>query len=199
MNPWMHSCRTVLRAAMLAAMVALAGCSAQLPDFSQFKLPQPRNFLPSNSGTYVPPASETAFKSVGPADLVDGQGMCAGMAAPPAQGSGEGTPAAASPAAPAAGSPAALGSIGLDMTECEVVRAIGPPQSVNIGSNGRGERKVVMVYMGNERAGTYEFVSGRLTSLERGPEPPPPPKPEKPKRKKKPATAKKDSRKAPAT
>ncbi len=196
MNPLMHSCRTILRAAMLAGLAALAGCSAELPDFTQFKLPQPRNFLPSNSGTYVPPASATTFKPVVPTDLVDAQGMCAGMAAAPAatQGSDAGTPAAAPPAE---ASPV-LGSVGLDMTECEVVRAIGPPQSVNIGSNERGERKVVMVYMGNERAGTYEFIAGRLTSLERGPEPPPPPKPEKPV-KKKPATAKKDNRKSPAT
>ncbi len=56
MNPLMHSCRIVTRAAMLAGLAALAGCSAQLPDLTQFKLPQPRNFLPSNSGTYVPPA-----------------------------------------------------------------------------------------------------------------------------------------------
>jgi len=44
-----------------------------------------------------------------------------------------------------------------------------------------------MVFMGNERAGIYEFVGGRLKSLERGPEPPPPP----PQPKKKPTTAKK--------
>jgi hypothetical protein len=43
-----------------------------------------------------------------------------------------------------------------------------------------------MIFMGNERAGTYEFVGGRLKTLERGPEPlAPPPQP------KKPATAKK--------
>jgi hypothetical protein len=70
------------------------------------------------------------------------------------------------------------------MTECEVVAAIGPPRSVNIANDDHGARKVTMVFMGNERAGTYEFIAGRLKSLERGPEPPAPPP-------KKPATAKK--------
>jgi len=190
-------CGRFVRGGMLAGAVALAGCSAQLPDVTQFKLPQPRNFLPSNSGTYVPPASATAFKPVAPTDLVDGQGLCAGMAPAPAapQGSDAGAPVAA-PAAPAA--PAVPGAVGLDMTECDVVRALGPPQSVNISSNERGDRKAVMTYMGNERSGTYEFVAGRLTALERGPEPPPPPKPAKPARKK-PATATKDAKKSPAT
>jgi hypothetical protein len=84
------------------------------------------------------------------------------------------------------------------MSECEVVRAAGQPQTVNIGTNDRGDRRVVMTYANSERAGTYEFVSGRLTSLERGPEPPPPPKPEKP-AKKKPASAGQQTRKQPAT
>ena len=81
-------------------------------------------------------------------------------------------------------------SIGLDMSECDVVRAIGPPQSVNIGAGEHGERQVTMMYMGNERAGTYVFRNGRLSSLERGPEPPPPP-PQEPKKKKKPVAKKK--------
>jgi len=173
-----HTCGTLVRGGVLA--LALAGCSAQLPDVSQVKLPQPRNFLPSNSGTYVPPVSATASKPVGPADLVDAQGMCAGIAPAAPQGSDAGAPAPA----PAAAPPAVPGAVGLDMTECDVVRAVGPPQSVNIGNNDRGDRKVVMVFTAGERAGTYEFVAGRLTALERGPEPPPPPKPAKPAKKK---------------
>jgi hypothetical protein len=102
---------------------------------------------------------------------------------------------AAAAAAPAP--PAAPGAVGLDMSECEVVRAAGQPQAVNIGTNDRGDRRVVMTYANSERAGTYEFVSGRLTSLERGPEPPPP-KPEKP-AKKKPASAGQQTKKQPAT
>jgi hypothetical protein len=76
------------------------------------------------------------------------------------------------------------GAVGLDMTECEVVRALGQPQSVNFGANDRGERKVTMVFFAGDRSGSYLFTAGRLTSLERGPEPPPPPKPERPVKKK---------------
>jgi hypothetical protein len=102
---------------------------------------------------------------------------------------------AAAAAAPAP--PAVPGAVGLDMSECEVVRAAGQPQTVNIGANDRGDRRVVMTYANSERAGTYEFVSGRLTALERGPEPPPA-KPEKP-AKKKPASAGQQTKKQPAT
>jgi hypothetical protein len=169
-------CRTVnqlSRVALLAVAGALAACTSSAPDLTQFKLPSARAVLPSNVDTYVPPVSTRALKPVGPPDLVDAQGVCAGAAAAPS---------------------ASGGPVGLDMTECEVVAAIGPPRSVNIASDERGTRKVTMIFMGNERAGTYEFSGGRLKSLERGPEPPAPP--EQPK-KKKPATVKK--RTQPAT
>jgi hypothetical protein len=180
-----RSFKRVSRAALLAAAGALAACSASLPDFSQFKLPTPRTVMPQNVDTYVPPVSTRAVKPVGPGDLVDGQGMCAGAAPPPAATTGQGSETGA-PVVPPAG-PALPGAVGLEMTECEVVAAVGPPQSVNIGSDEHGSRRVTMVFTGNERAGTYEFIGGRLKSLERGPEPPAPP----PQPKKKPATAKK--------
>jgi hypothetical protein len=187
-----RSINHVSRAALLAAAGALAACTSSVPDFTQFKLPSTRTLLPSNVDTYVPPVSARALKPVGPTDLVDAQGMCAALApAPVAEQSSE---SGAAPAAPPAAGPATAGPVGLDMTECEVVAAIGPPRSVNIASDERGTRKVTMIFMGNERAGTYEFIGGRLKSLERGPEPPAPP--EQPK-KKKPATVKK--RTQPAT
>jgi len=178
--------RMICGVPLAAAACALCACSSAIPDFAQFKLPDPAVLLPSNSGTYVPPASARAFRPVTPADLVDAQGGCAGMAAP--SEAALGSEAAASAAPP----PAVPRNVGLDMTECEVVRAIGQqPQSVNISANERGDRRVVMVYASTEHAGTYEFVGGRLTSLERGPEPPPAAKPQKP--------AKKQNRKQPAT
>jgi hypothetical protein len=183
----------VLRAGLLTATGALAACSSSLPDFSQFKLPNARTFLPSNSDTYVPPASARASRPVGPQDLVDGQGLCPGMATGAEIAAGSDAAAGATPPRPAV-----PGAVGLDMSECEVVRAAGQPQMVDIGKNERGDRKVTMTYANSERAGTYEFVSGRLTSLERGPEPPPPPKPEKP-AKTKPATARQQTNKQPAT
>jgi hypothetical protein len=175
---------TAWRAGLLAGTVtiALAGCSAQMPDLTQFKVPNARSFMPSNVDTYVAPTNTKATAPVGPTDLVDAQGVCAGMAPPPAADAAQGSDAGA--AAPAAAAPAVPGAVGLDMTECEVVRALGPPQSVNFGTNERGERKVSMVFFAGERSGAYQFTSGRLTSLERGPEPPPPPKPERAAKKK---------------
>jgi hypothetical protein len=192
-------------AALLIGAGALAGCSSYMPDFTQFKTPTPRSFLPENMDTYVPPASVRSDRPVSANDLVDAQGQCAGAAPtpvaapvvpppPPAPGpqppgpqplGPQDTPAApnAAPVAPM------VGTVGLDMSECEVVRTIGQPQSVNIGTGERGERQVTMIYTGSERAGTYVFRNGRLTSLERGPQPPPPP-PE-PKKKKKPVAKKK--------
>jgi len=171
-----RSVRSVSRAALLAAAGALGACStSSVPDFTQVKLPSARTLLPQNVDTYVPPVSARALRPVGPADLVDGQGVCAAPAPPPAAAAEPGSEQAGAPAAPPAG-PAVPGPVGLEMTECEVVAAIGPPRSVNIASDERGARKVTMIFMGNERAGTYEFVGGRLKSLERGPEPPEPKK-----------------------
>jgi hypothetical protein len=181
-----RSVEHVWRAALLAGAGALAACTTSLPDFTQVKLPSPRTVMPQNVDTYVPPVSTRALKPVGPADLVDAQGMCAGMAPPPAAAAEQGSETGAPVAPPTAG-PAVPGPVGLEMTECEVVAAVGPPRSVNIASDEQGTRKVTMIFMGNERAGTYEFVGGRLKTLERGPEPPAPP----PQPKKKPATAKK--------
>jgi hypothetical protein len=189
-----RSVNQVSRVALLAAAGALAACTSSVPDFTQFKLPTPRTLMPTNVDTYVPPVSTRALKPIGPTDLVDAQGMCAAMAPAPAPAADQGSDARAAPAPPPAAGPAVPGPVGLDMTECEVVAGIGPPRSVNIASDERGARKVTMIFMGNERAGTYEFVGGRLKALERGPEPPAPP--EQPK-KKKPATVKK--RTQPAT
>jgi hypothetical protein len=173
------------RAGLLAVAGALAACTASVPDFTQVKLPTARTLMPQNVDTYVPPVSSRALRAVGPGDLVDAQGMCAATAPAPVAAA-QGSEAGPAPAAPVAG-PAVPGPVGLEMTECEVVAAVGPPQSVNIASDEHGTRKVTMIFMGNDRAGTYEFIGGRLKALERGPEPPAPP----PQPKKKPAAAKK--------
>jgi hypothetical protein len=179
------SVNQVARAGLLAVAGALAACASSLPDFTQVKLPTARTLLPQNVDTYVPPVSTRALRPVGPGDLVDAQGMCTATA-PPAVAA-QGSETGAGPAAPPVTGPAIAGPVGLEMTECEVVAAVGPPQSVNIASDEHGARKVTIIFMGNERAGTYEFIGGRLKTLARGPEPPAPPPPPK----KKPATAKK--------
>jgi hypothetical protein len=77
--------------------------------------------------------------------------------------------------------------VALGHTECDVVRGIGAPDSVNLSNNPRGDRVAVINYSKGQRAGIYTFTSGRLSSIERGPEPVAPPNPAKSKAKKKPA------------
>ncbi len=118
-------------------------------------------------------------------DLVSAEGACPGMAPPSgpsdAQALTDGA-AGAPPAQPVGG------SVALGHTECDVVRGIGAPDSVNLSSNARGERQAVVTWMRGSRAGIYTFTAGRLSSVERGPEPVAPPKVARPKAKKKAAT-----------
>jgi hypothetical protein len=89
----------------------------------------------------------------------------------------------------AAPAPAATGTVALGHTECDVVRGIGAPDSVNISRNQRGDRVAVVSFSQGARAGIYTFTAGRLTAVERGAEPvAAEPKAAKPK-KKKPAPA----------
>src|SRR5207244_13585040 len=105
------------------------------------------------------------------------EGACPGMA-PWANGMADG--AAGAP-------PQAVGTVALLHTECDVVRGIGAPDSVNLSNNGRGDRVAVVTYLRGPRAGIYTFTGGRLTSVEAGPEQPAQPRTAKPKAKKKPA------------
>jgi hypothetical protein len=137
-------------AAVAAAAIAVSGCSWG-PDMSEFRLPNRNTFLPSSTAAYVGPVSRTG--PVGPADLVDGQGYCSG-------GAGQGSPDAAS-----------ARGVGLEMTECEVVRSLGPPQAAEIGNEGNGVRAAVLTYRSGDRPGIYRFSGGRLKSIEQGDEP----------------------------
>jgi hypothetical protein len=106
--------RMLVRGAVIVALgCGVAACGSvqnMMPDPANFRLPDRSVFLPTNTNSYAYPVS--ASGPVGPADLVDGQGQCAG-------------------AAPAA-SDAAPRGVSLEMTECEVVRALGQPQAVEI-------------------------------------------------------------------
>jgi hypothetical protein len=75
------------------------------------------------------------------------------------------------------------GGIGLDMSECDVVQRAGAPDNIDISTNPRGDRAVVLTYARGERPGIYRFAAGRLFSIERGPEPPAPERPAKKKAK----------------
>jgi hypothetical protein len=167
-----HRWREAVRTGLLGgAVLAVASCSSLVPDdVSGFKAPtfdvSAFQFRDWNSFA----RRQATTRQVGANDYVDGGGHCAG-AAPAA-------PAGADPSAqpgPGPVGPAPGGGIGLDMTECEVVTTAGPPQTIDIGANERGERNVIMTYTTADRSGTYRFVGGRLVSLERGPEAPPPP------------------------
>ena len=134
--------------AFAAAAVAASGCSV-MPDMSEFRLPNRNSFLPSSTAAYVGPVSKTG--PVGAADLVDGQGSCSGSGAEATAGVPRG--------------------VGLEMTECEVVRALGPPQSAQIGDEGNGVRSSVLAYRSGDRPGVYRFSAGRLKTIEQGDEP----------------------------
>jgi hypothetical protein len=139
---------------LAAGVTACGSIQNMMPDPANFRLPDRSVFLPTSTNSYAYPLSPVT--SVGPADLVDGQGLCAGAAA------------AASDAASAPPR-----GVGLNMTECEVVRALGQPQAVDFTPQPAGQRRLVMTYKTGERAGLYEFVGGRLSGIERGDEPPP--------------------------
>ena len=119
---------------------------------------------------------DTSLRPVTGEDLVDTEGRCGGVATAPE--------AVEEPTAQQAGVPQLVGGgIGLDMTECEVVKRAGPPEKVDFGTNERSERTVILTYIRGVRPGIYGFTSGRLTSIERAPEPPAPPKPARPQKK----------------
>ncbi|WP_126397158.1 hypothetical protein [Blastochloris tepida] len=56
------------------------------------------------------------------------------------------------------------------LTECEVVRLVGPFDRVEIG-DAQGVRVVTMVSTAGARPGIYRFEAGRLKSVEAAPEP----------------------------
>ncbi len=149
---WIGGRRMLARGAAIVALASsVTACGSiqnMIPDPANFRLPDRSTFLPTTSNSYANPLSPVA--PVGPADLVDGQGACAG-------------------AAPVASSASPRG-VSLDMTECEVVRALGQPQAVDLTPQPGGQRRMVMTYRAGERAGSYEFVGGRLTGIERGDE-----------------------------
>jgi hypothetical protein len=173
-NPY----RKRLLALLLLAPV-IAGCSST-PDLlskdAEWFSRSGRLFI-RNVSIDTPPL--TPSKPVTSEDLVSADGLCPGMTPPngPADANALTDGAAAS----------TTGAVALGHTECDVVRGIGAPDSVNLSNNPRGDRVAVINYSKGQRAGIYTFTSGRLSSIERGPEPVAPPNPAKSKAKKKPA------------
>jgi hypothetical protein len=142
----------------------------------------------------LPAKDEPKQRVATAADLIGPDGRCAGEAvsvpqeaAPQALNFTAGPqagPAAGTPPQPAPGAPAAplRTGVGLGMTECDVVRALGHTDRIEVATNERGQRNVTLTYLQGERTGIYRVVAGRLVALERAGEPPAPPKAAKPKK-----------------
>ena len=169
---------TIDRKPLLALLLlgpALAGCSSasdlMSKDADWFSRTG-RVFI-KNVSIETPPL--TPDKPVTAEDLVSADGACPGMAAGPAD-------ANAQSGAP---TPSTSGTVALGHTECDVVRGIGAPDSVNLSNDPRGDRVAVINYSRGQRAGIYTFRAGRLTSIERAPQAAEPPKSTKPKSHKK--------------
>jgi hypothetical protein len=169
--------------ALLLFAPLIAGCSG-LSDFNvkdaEWFSRRGRLFI-RNVSIDAPPL--TPDKPVTPDDLVSAEGACPGMAPPPGPADSQ-----ALTEGPAASPGPALGNVALGHTECDVVRGVGAPDSVNLSNNERGERVAVVTWSRGPRAGIYTFTAGRLSSVERGAEPVVPPKTAKSKPKKAPAT-----------
>jgi hypothetical protein len=174
--------------ALLVLAPAMAGCSGASNMFNSDLLSKdaewfsrPGRLFISNVSIDAPPL--TPNKPIAPDDLVSAEGGCSGMPAPagPADANALTEGAASAPPAP-------TGTVALGHTECDVVRGIGAPDSVNISNNGSGDRVAVVTWLRGPRAGIYGFAGGRLTSVERAPEVEAPPKTARsPKPKRKPA------------
>lgn len=185
--------RKPLLAALLLAPL-LTGCAGGVGDMFQSDLlskdaqwfSRTGRLTINNVSIETPPL--TPNKPVTAEDLVSADGGCPGM--PPPAGPADAN--ALTEGAAAAPPPVVTGTVALGHTECDVVRGIGQPDSVNLSSNG-GERVAVVTYTHGPRAGIYTFSAGRLSSVERGAEPV-----EQPKAAKKPRTVKKKPAPAPA-
>lgn len=183
----MRDKRKPLLALVLFAPI-LAGCGATSSDiFSSDLLSKDAEWFSRSGRLFIknvsidtPPLSPD--RPVTAADLVSADGACPGMAA-------AGVPANANASSEgSAVAPSTTGNVALGHTECDVVRGIGAPDSVDISNNERGDRVAVVTFSRGQRAGIYTFTAGRLSSIERGSDPVAEPKAAKPKKKKPAAT-----------
>jgi hypothetical protein len=123
--------------------------------------------LNKNVSIETPPL--TPEKQITSEDLITPDGQCPGLVPQ--------TEANAMAEGPGATPPAQMGHVALGHTECDVARGAGVPDNVNLSTGPGGDRIAVLTYDKGSRAGIYTFNSGRLTSIERLPEPAAPAKP----------------------
>lgn len=158
------SVRIAANIALLSGGLALGACT--LPDMDSFRAPDSATLFTARSVTSF---REKQLGPVAPEDLVDSSGRCAGAVVPASSGDQPG----GNVSLPDAGVPMIPAGIALEMSECDVVKRAGFAEQANIGTSERGERTVTLTYINGQRPGIYNFTSGRLTSMERAPEPPP--------------------------
>jgi hypothetical protein len=169
-------CVTKLGGAAVALTLwfAIAGCTRfELDSFRAPKL--------SDAFRGQTVLASTPLGTQGPAraeDMVDAQGNCPDVPMASASAGVEGP--STDPVTVPANAAQALGGIGLQMTECDVVKRAGAPEKMELGTNERTERTLTLTYIHGTRPGIYSFVAGRLVTIERAPEPPQPAKPVKP-------------------
>jgi len=196
-------CAPVLLAAALAS--SAAGCAVDSDTFNmpEFKKPDLSAFTRPD-WTLSSGKADPLTRPISQQDLIGADGRCANEApaAPGAEpphalnftaGPDASRADRAAPGlqpAPAPVRPAGPG-VGLGMSECEVVYALGHTDRIEFG-NDRGQRATVLTYVQGPRPGIYRFAGGRLVSVERSPEAPAPAKPAK-KTAKKPAAKKPDN------
>jgi hypothetical protein len=151
---------------VVVVLAAAVGACAQFSEIGSVNLlPRMDQLSKPDWLTYSGGKNEFALRPVTAADLVNADGQCpmaTAEAPPPSPGDG------ASDAQPGL----LPGGIALQMTECDVVRRAGSPEQVQIGTDERGDRSVVVTYTRGSRPGIYRFAAGRLTSIERAPEAP---------------------------
>src|SRR5438128_4724279 len=161
-----HNDQIAVRLLALAALsLGVAACSSDSTTGSL--LPQPDSILKRPDWTTFSGAKgEFSLRPVSSEDLVSADGQCAGSG--PAAGSADSTAGGGQQSA-------ALvpGSVALQMTECDVVRRAGTPEKVELGTDERGDRTVMLTYTRGPLPGIYRFVGGRLSVLERAPGAPP--------------------------
>jgi hypothetical protein len=154
---------------VISGALLVGGCS--LPDVDSFRAPDASNLFRKLSVTSS--YTEKVLPPVQAADMVDSSGRCAGAYVPPQGGD---QPTSGDVTLRDAGVPLIPAGIGLDMTECDVVKRAGVADRVEIGANDRRERTATLTYLHGDKPGIYRFTDGRLKSMEMAPEPPAPPK-----------------------
>jgi hypothetical protein len=160
----------------LAPMVAACSGSSDILSRDADWFQRAGRLSISNVSISAPPLNPTS--PVAAQDLVSAEGYCAGM---PQPGGPDGAQALAD--GPAGAPAPAGGTVALGHAECDVVRGIGAPDSVNLSSNSRGERQAVVTWSRGPRAGIYTFTGGRLSSIEAAPQQEAPARAVKPKKK----------------